>query len=314
MHTFAIGLLFGNEKEQGYPIADMVSDLFAQKWSPSVRACPINLPITPYGRLLREGMTLERCILDWADKKRGSLDRGDLLSIVVNNPEEDGTPVRDTTIVGMMPQLFGAVFETCQNALIWTLVLLAQHPRIARDLLDELQERCAQAPPTLQNVGDLPRLDAVVKESLRILPPAPMQVRVAQQNTSLAGHPFPEGSRVMLSTFVTNRMPGCYPEPDAFRPERWTSIDPSPFEYLVFSAGPRNCPGYWLGIAMVKVSVAAILTRYRIEFAPRERIDYRARPGLRPRGKVSAILRRQDGEFAAAPIGGNIRDLVRLPH
>jgi cytochrome P450 len=310
LHTFAIGLLFGADRERGYPVADMITDMFAYKWSPAVRACPINLPVTPYGQFLKEGETLERCILDWANKKRGPVDGGDLLSIVVNNPEEDGNAVRDTTVVGLMPQLFGAVFETCQNALIWTLFLLAQHPRVAGDLLDALQAWPLDGPPTLHDIADLPLLDAVIKESMRLLPPAPMQARVAQQDTTLGGHAVPKGARVMLSAFVTNRLPARYPEPDSFRPQRWASINPTPFEYLVFSAGPRNCPGYWLGMAMVKVAVAAILRRHRIEFAPAGRVDYIARPGLRPRGKVPAILHRQDGAFERPRIAGNIFDLV----
>jgi cytochrome P450 len=311
MHSYAIGLLFGNDRERGYPIAEMISDLFALKWSPAVRACPINLPVTPYGQFLREGETLERCILDWAGKKRGAVDGADLLSIVVNNPEEDGNAARETTIVGLMPQLFGAVFETCQNALIWTLFLLAQHPRVAGELLDELQTGLADGRPTLHDIAQLPWLDAVIKESMRILPPAPMQARVAQQDTSIGGHPVPKGSRILLSAFVTNRMPQRYPEPDSFWPERWASINPTPFEYLVFSAGPRNCPGYLLGMAMVKVAVATILRRHRIEFAPQGRLDYIARPGLRPRGRVEVILRRQDGAFSRPRIEGNIFDLVR---
>ena len=115
----------------------------------------------------------------------------------------------------------------------------------------------------------------------------------------------------MLSAFLTNRHPDRYPEPDSFRPERWTSINPSPFEYLVFSAGPRSCPGSWLGLAMVKMAVATILIHFRIEMAPQAQIDYIARPALTPRGKIRAILHAQDGEFAAAQIGGNILDLVQ---
>jgi cytochrome P450 len=311
MHTYAIGLLFGDDRARGYPVAEMISDMFALKWSPAVRACPINLPVTPYGQFLKEGDTLERCILDWAGKKRGATDGGDLLSIVVNNPEEDGTAVRDTTIVGLMPQLFGAVFETCQNALIWTLFLLGQHPRVAGELLDELQTGLGDEPPTLHNIAQLPWLDAVIKESMRILPPAPMQARVAQQDTTIGGYPVPKGSRVLLSAFVTNRMPARYPEPDSFWPERWASINPTPFEYLVFSAGPRNCPGFLLGMAMVKVAVAAILQRHRVEFVPQAAVDYIARPGLRPRGKVQAVLHRQDGGFSRARVAGNIFDLVK---
>jgi cytochrome P450 len=310
MHSYAIGLLFGDDRERGYPVAEMISDLFALKWSPKVRGCPINLPVTPYGKFLKHGETLERCILDWAGQKRGTLDAGDLLSIVVNNPEEDGNAARDTTIVGLMPQMFGAVFETCQNALIWTLVLLAQHPRVAGELLDELQTGLGDARPTLAAIADLPWLDAVIRESMRILPPAPMQARVAEQDTSLAGHPVPHGTRILLSSLVINRMPERYPAPESFRPERWASINPSAFEYPVFSAGPRNCPGYLLGMAMVKVAVAAILQRYRIEFPPASRVDYIAQPGLRPRGKVLAVLQPQDGAFSRSPIESNLVGLV----
>lgn len=310
MHTFAIGLLFGDDRLHGYPIANMITDLLTRKWSPGVRACPINLPGTPYGQFLSASEMLEKRILEWADKKRGNLDGDDLLSIIVNNPEEDGDPVRAETIVGLMPQLFGAVFETCQIALMWTLILIEQHPSFAHDLFEELPIRSAGASPTLQSIVELPRLDAVIKESLRLLPPVPMQLRVAQRDTSLAGYPVPKGGRVMLSALVTNRLPERYPEPNGFHPERWASINPTPYEYLVFSAGPRNCPGFWLAMAMLKVALATILTQYRIELAPQQRIDYWARPALVPRGKVWAKLHRQDAKFSAAPIGGSIFRLL----
>jgi cytochrome P450 len=311
MHTLGIGLLFGEDWKTGYPIADMISHVLTLKWSPSIWTCPVNSAFTPYGQLLRESESLERCILDWASAKRGHFDPKDLLSIIVNNPEEDGTPARDETIIGQVPQLFGAAFETCQNVLIWTLSLLSQHPGIAGNLLKELNEHLHGASPTLQNVVDLPLLDAVIKESLRVLPPVPMQMRVAQQDTYVAGYPVPKGARLVLNAFLTNRKPETYPEADRFLPNRWSRINPTPFEYLVFSGGPRNCPGYWLGTAMMKVAVSTILLRYRIELSPQSQLDYRAWPALTPRGKVFAILHHQDGNFSAAPIWGNVLALVR---
>jgi cytochrome P450 len=84
-----------------------------------------------------------------------------------------------------------------------------------------LQDQLAGTLPTLQNTADLPLLDGVIKESSRLMPPVPMQVRVALQETTLAGYPVPKGGRVLLSAFVTNRLPQCYPDPDSFQPERW---------------------------------------------------------------------------------------------
>jgi cytochrome P450 len=318
MHGFAIGLLFGGDCERGYPIATMVSDMFESKWTPAVRACPINLPGTPYQKFLKEGEALERHLLDWAASKRGHLDAADLLSIVVNAPEENGAAASDATIIGLLPQMFGAVFEACQNALIWTLVLLAQHPRVAGELLDELQRNLGEGRPnlsasSLSAITDLPWLDAVIKESMRLLPPVPLQARVAEREASIGGVFVPQGARIVLNAFLTNRAAERYAEPASFWPERWATINPSAFEYLVFSAGPRNCPGYLLGMAMLKVAVAAILLRFRVEFSSDQRIDYVARPLLRPRGRIAAILHPQDGGFSRSAFTGNLSSLVRRP-
>jgi cytochrome P450 len=314
MRSLAIGLLFGGDREQGYPVAEMIGQLLQFNWSAGVALCPVNLPFTPLGRMVRQGEALERRILDWAGSKRGRLDPDDLLSVIVNNPEESGCPVRDPTIVGHVPTLFGAAYETCQNLLVWTLVMLALHPRVAQDLRDELQAALPdEAPPELAGLERLPLLDAVVRETLRLLPPVPIQYRVATQDTELLGHALPRGTRVLLSSFLTNRLPELYPEPDRFLPERWTGIDPSPFENPVFSAGPRACPGGPFGLGVVKMALATLLRRHRVSLPPGTRIDYQVRVALSPRGRVPAVLRPADEAFTAPPIRGSLARLVRLP-
>jgi cytochrome P450 len=313
MRSIALALLFGNDRQRGHDITDGLGRLVKCNWSARVFACPINLPITPYGRMLRDAEAIERDILDWADCKRGRKDDRDLLSVVVNNPDEDGNPPTDAIIAGHVPTLFGASFETCQSVLTWTLVLLAQHPRVARDLLDELTNGLAGEPPTLEKISELPFLEAVIKESMRLLPPVPIQIREARQEASLAGFTVPKGARVVLNAFLTNRIPDLYPEPDSFRPERWATINPSQFEYSAFSAGPRRCPGFQFGMSAAKMALAEILTRFRIALVPNARIDYKVRIAMIPRAPVPMVLHRQDGKFAAVPIRGAIPGLVRLP-
>jgi cytochrome P450 len=313
MRSFAVELLFGGNSKQGYLIADLVSRLMEGKWGRSAFAFPINLPITSYGRIVRESELLERHLLEWAESKRGHIDVRDLASIIVNSPDADGNPPDNAAIVGQIPSLFAAASEASQSALTWTLILLIQHPRIAGELLDELRKQLGGASPSLDGAGDLPYLDAVVKESMRILPPVPLQIRVAQYDTTIATHPVPKGTRVMLNTFLTNRMPDLYPEGDAFRPERWFRIAPSAFEFPVFSGGPHSCPGYWFGLTAVKVALAAILTRYRMALPPGAGIDYRVQPTMRPLQSVPVLLHRQDGAFASTPISGKIQSLVRFP-
>jgi len=314
LRTLAIGLLFGDDRPRGYSVAELIGQFLDFNWSWKVAACPVSISGTPYHRMLRVGEQLERSILEWADCKRGRSDGRDLLSIIVNSPDEDGCPASNDKIVGHAPTLLAAAYETCQNALIWTLILLAQHPQVARAVCDELQDSRAGAPLTFDEIVQLPLLDNVVKESMRMLPPVPLQFRVAQCDTTLAGQAMPQMTRVALSAFITNRDPDLYPEPARFKPSRWDSIDPSSYEYLVFSAGPRGCPGYWFGLCAIKTALAAIFSRYRIVLAPEQRIDYKVRVAMSPRHCVGAILHRQDGGFVAAPIRGRIRDLVEFPH
>jgi cytochrome P450 len=154
----------------------------------------------------------------------------------------------------------------------------------------------------------------VVKESMRILPPVPLQIRVAQRDTTIAGFGLPQRTRVIINAFLTNRVPDVFPDGDTFRPERWLDITPSSFEFPVFSAGPHLCPGYWFGTAAIKIGLAAVLTRHGLDSLPDTRVDYRAQPTLRPRQRVDVRLRRvEDNARTVTPIAGTIRNLVKLP-
>ena len=314
VRTFAIGLLFGDDRPQGYPVADRLNKLTKCNFSWRIFACPMNIPGTPYHQMVRDAEDLERRVVKWGNSKRGQIDNRDLLSIVVNNPDESGCPASDETIVNHTPTLFGASFETCQNGLVWALLLLDQHPQIARDLFDELQGSGAGSLPSYEQLVELPLLGAIVKESLRILTPVPQQIRYAQVDTSLNDYPLARRTKVVLSPFLTNRDPRLYPDPDRFRPDRWATISPSSYEYSVFSGGPRGCPGYLFAVALLKVAIATIMTRYRIALQPGTRIDYKVNVALTPRRAIPAVFHRQDGAFAASSIRGKIRDLVRFPN
>jgi cytochrome P450 len=311
VQTLVIGLLFGDDRQNAESVIDLVD--CRANWSIGSAFCPTNVPGTSYYRMLRQSEALESRIIDWIRWKRRHPSNGDLLSILANSPDEDGKPATESSIVGHIPFLFGAGYLTNQSALIWTLILVSQHPQIASDLLDELKIGGGGSAPTFEQLGRLPLLNAVVKESMRILPPVPHQARVARCETMLAGYRIPQRTRVILSSLLTNRDAAIYSEPDRFKPTRWETIDPSPYEYLVFSAGPRNCLGYWFALSIIKVTLAAVFTRYRISLLPNARIDYKARITLSPRRGVQAVLHRQDGAFTAAPFCGNIRNLLRFP-
>jgi cytochrome P450 len=147
---------------------------------------------------------------------------------------------------------------------------------------------------------------------MRILPPVPMQIRAAIEDTVLEGCVIEKQTRVILSPFLTNRLPELYPHADRFLPERWQTIDPNQFEYLVFSAGPRTCPGYRFATNLLKVALAQIIRRFRISIVERAEVDYRVTITTIPRRGIPAIIYPQDRKFAASPVRGNIANLVRF--
>jgi cytochrome P450 len=311
MQEAAVTHLFGAERGLAMPVAGQINALAQGSFSLAVNAFPFDLPGTPFARMMRGSERLETAILAWADALRGPTALGDLMSIIVNSPDEDGNPPADDLIVGHAPTLLGAAYETCQNAMIWSLVLLAGHPAIQEALAEDIA--AGDLPVSADGLAPLSLLDRVVRESMRLLPPVPTQYRVAVEDTTLGDTPLHRDCRAVLSAFVRNRDPDLYPEPDRFIPARWANIDPSPFEYAAFSAGPRSCPGFHFGIAQVKSSLKAILRRYRVEVAPDAAVGYRVGVTLRPHPGVAAVLRPRASAGRPRPVTGPINRLVRFP-
>jgi cytochrome P450 len=280
--------------------------------SPQVRGCPINLPGLPYRRMLRNAEIVESNLTSWAMKRRGTLRGDDLLSLIVNSPDELGNLPACPQITAQVLTLFGASYETCQTVLIWTLLLLAQHPAAAAALLDELSALPPDEPLSAGRLEHCNWLDAVIKESMRLLPPVPFQVRRAVRDTDLIDCEIKSKTRVILSTFLTNRLPEHYPDGDCFKPERWSSIKPSQYEYLAFSAGPRTCIGNWFALTFLKVALVHILRLYRWTVVPGARIDRQVSIAMSPSCGVPVTIHAQDSRFCAKPIEGNICQLVRF--
>jgi cytochrome P450 len=299
----AVALLFGDDRADALPIADMISRQWAAGWMP---------PSRDFIAWMRVAGKQERAILAWAAKKRGDLDPKNLLSIIVNNPDERGRRPSRQIIGGFLSFVFGAAYETSQNALAWTLILLTQHPRIAGEVADEISGALHGDPPTLERIDALPLLSAVAKEGMRLFPPVPIQFRRSLIETSLGEVAIKAGVRILTSVHLINRNPDLYGEPDRFRPERWEGLNPSPYEYPVFGAGARMCPGFLMGDQIVKVGLAAILSRYRVEMTPDARIDYRAKITLTPYPGVPVILRDLTSTPVAHRVTGRIHELVDL--
>jgi cytochrome P450 len=277
--------------------------------APLARALPLNFPGLPYHQVIRHSARVEAALVAWARKEGAPARADNLMSILANSVDEFGAPAGDRATLNHLPTLFAAAFETSQAALTWVLFLLAQHPAAAEALLEELS---ALPDDSCERLVESKGLDAVTRESLRLLPIVPMLTRRAVRNTDLVDCNVAAGAYVVLSPFLTNRMPGLYPEPDRFLPERWDSVAPSQFEYLAFGAGPRTCIGSWFASSFLRIAVGRIMRRFRLQVMPFAKIDQRVRLTLKPGpGGVPVTIHPQDGKFRASSIRGNILQLVK---
>lgn len=220
---------------------------------------------------------LDRLIYRIIDERRASgQDTGDLLSMLLRaridaDDPEDLQQVRDETI-----SLFLAGHETTANALTWTWYLLAQHPeaeaQLRRELTDVLQGRL----PTVQDIPRLVYCAMVIREALRLYPPAWLIARVAIADVTIGDYRLKTGNVAVICPYVTHRHPRYFPDPEQFRPERFApgyeqSIPR--YAFFPFSGGPHNCPGQAFAMMEAVLILASIAQRFRLVLVPGQSIE-----------------------------------------
>jgi cytochrome P450 len=308
--------LFGLDLTPGTTsIGEQVQQVVGLSMSPAALV-PLNLPFTPRRRLITASARLEqdlRAVI--AERRAVGAGGDDVLStlLATRDGDEEADALTEDELVGQLFVLFLAGHDTTKNALAWTLLLLVQHPEILADVLDELRRVLGGDPPTHDQLSRLPLLDRVIKESLRLLPPAPFTGRMTVQPTELAGVELPARTEVFLSPYCLHRDPELYPDPQRFRPARWETGSRSPFEYAPFGAGPRMCIGAAFAMLELQIVLAMLLQRFGLELAPGTRIDRKTTLVMTPRHGMPMILRPAGVIAPATRVRGNVREMVELP-
>ena len=315
--TLRIGsaVLFGHEATDAYRIGHLLEIWERRNFSGPVWFFPVNIPGTPYYRLLKHAELVEQEILRLVEKRRRDPSgRTDVLSILIQARDDENRSMTDMELVGQAMILFGASFETTASTLTWTTFLLAQHPAIMRELMDELDRVLGGRPPSPEQLPQLSFLDRVIKESMRILPPVPFTIRAADEDQIPMGSlTLNHGARVICSHFLTHHLADIYPEPELFRPDRWREVDPTQYEYMPFSAGPRACIGAMFAIQVLKISLAIMLQEFRFTVALGARIDRVVRITMNPRYGMPMLLTKNDRRFQSSEVRGQILEMVKLP-
>ncbi|HEX6985959.1 MAG TPA: cytochrome P450, partial [Planctomycetaceae bacterium] len=234
-------------------------------------------------------------------------------SLLIRARDEQGA-ISDAELIGHVSLLFGAAHLTTAHTLTWTLFLLAQHPSVAREVDAEVRSAAfAGEVPTPEEASRLPVLERALKESMRCLPASAYLSRMTSAPVELGPLRLPGGAAVIFSQYMTHHMPRLYEAADEYRPERWKTIDPSPYEFLPFGSGPRMCIGAMLAMQTLMTTLPSLLRRFRVAVVPDAEICGEVvSTMLGPSTSVPVLLCPADGKFDSAPVRGNIHDLVTL--
>jgi cytochrome P450 len=257
--------------------------------------------VRPRGRRFTGAVaTLDRIVNRIIAERRASGEtRDDLLSMLLEaRDEETGEGMTDRQLRDELVTLFLAGHETTAIALTWTFHLLAQNPEAEAKLQIEvdavLGERSA---PAFEDLERLPYARMVADEALRLYPPAYVFSRRAVGEDQLGPFRMPAGAHIVISPYALHRHPDYWPEPDAFRPERFAPDAPSDrpkHAYIPFGGGPRICIGNSFAMMEHAIVLGAVARRWRLESIPGHEVRTEPRITLRPRGGLPMrAMRRQ---------------------
>jgi cytochrome P450 len=287
--------LFGTDiGDAAGEIADGIA-VFTARFTGLGPMIPDSLPIPRNARIKRAHRRMDEIVYGFIKKRRSEPDRGDLLSMLLHATTEEGGSMSDEQLRDEAMTLLLAGHETTALVLSYTCDLLGRHPEVEARLFAELCDVLGDRPAT---AADLPRLsytDAVVRESMRLYPPAWVIGREAISPCRIAGYDIEPGTQLWMSQWVVHRDPRYFPEPERFTPERWLAPNMKElprYAYFPFGGGPRVCIGNAFAM-MEAVLVLATLMR-RIRFVPDPR-PLRPMPAvtLRPRHGVHGVVHRR---------------------
>jgi cytochrome P450 len=198
--------------------------------------------------------------------------------------------VRDQIVSFLLAGLEGTALT-----LSWTWYLLAGHPDVEARLREHLHSTLGEQLPTVEDLPQLGYVEQVVREAMRLYPPVWGILRRARQDCAVGGLQIPRGTIVIVPQWVIHRDPRWFPEPAAFRPERWgAAAAPVPRgSYFPFGAGQRQCVGGGFAMTAAVLMLATMAGRLRLERVPGVTAGLEPFMSLRPRHGLPLLVRRR---------------------
>jgi len=222
-------------------------------------------------------------------REAGEAPSDDVLSLLMNAMDEDGSRMTSKQLRDEVMTLFIAGHETTAVTLGWAWHLLAQNPGVEERLRKELRLALGGRAPSPDDLPRLIYLDAVIREVLRLYPAAYVIQRTSTERVEFGGYSFPKNTTVLISQWIMHRHPRYFDDPEKFRPERWLdglADRLPPYAYFPFGGGPRRCIGQGFALMEAALVMATLAQRFRFvepagrQIAPEPLITLRAHRGI----------------------------------
>jgi cytochrome P450 len=247
-----------------------------------------------------------------ARRRKAESDSGDLLSMLMQARDEDGGRMTDKQLRDEVMTFLLAGHETTALTLSWTWHLLGQNPDVEQKLHAELDRVLEGRTPNFSDLQKLPYTERVIKESMRLYPPAWGVARTVIKEFELGGYRIPAGANVVMSTWVMHRDPRYFPEPEQFDPERWLPEKAQKlpkFAYFPFGGGPRQCIGAAFAMMEATLLLATIAQRFQFRAEPGQIVTPTPSFTLRPKQGIRMRLEKRDSRPLASAAHTSLANL-----
>jgi len=227
------------------------------------------------------------------ERRKSGSDTGDLLSMLLQAEDQDGSRMSDRQLRDEVMTFLLAGHETTALSLSWIWYLLSQHPEAAQKLRSELGQILSGRTPNVEDLARLPYTEKVVKEAMRLYPPAWGLGRTALKSCEIGGYHVPAGANLVMSQWVMHRDPRFYSRPEEFCPDRWSAdnqVIPR-FAYFPFGGGPRFCIGAAFAMMEATLLLAAIAQRFRFQVVASHPVVPTPSITLRPKNGIRVVIR-----------------------
>jgi cytochrome P450 len=254
-------------------------------------------PGSPWSKMVASRAILDEIVYCEIAQRRASPDpeRMDVLSLLLGVRDEAGEGFSDKEVRDQVMTLMFAGHDTSTSTLTFMMYELARHPEAISRLQAEQDEVLGGEAPDIDRLErEMPYLDMVLDEVLRLYPPAWIGPRRAVRDFEFGGHQVKRGAYVNYCSWASHRIPEVFPDPEAFIPERFARERKAALPrgaYVPFGGGQRICIGKRFGQTEVKLVATMLLQRLRLDALPGRTMTVRQMPTLSPRGGLQMRVR-----------------------